>query len=72
MNPHYEFDSAHLDITWQINSVLGKETVLIVTGENLIVELLDRTPAAMLRDAIDQRGGNKQTNRSDGLLFSRQ
>jgi pyrimidine deaminase RibD-like protein len=64
VNPHYEFDSAHLDVTWKIDSVLGKETVLIVTGENLVVELLDRTPAAMLRDAIDQRGGNKPFRRA--------
>jgi pyrimidine deaminase RibD-like protein len=59
VNPHYESDFARLDKHWQIGSVLGRETVLIVTGDNFAVELLDRTVAAMLRDEIDQHGRSK-------------
>ncbi|HXM13049.1 MAG TPA: hypothetical protein VN946_24070 [Terriglobales bacterium] len=70
VNPRYDFDSTRLDVTWKIDSVLGKETVLIVTGENLVVELLDRTPAAMLRDAIDQHGRKDKPFRRAMLLTS--
>ena len=37
---HYDSDFSALDRTWQINSVIGNESILVVTGENVIVELL--------------------------------
>lgn len=40
----------------QPDLIMGSETVFIVTGVRLLAELLDRSTAGILSDAIDRRG----------------
>jgi hypothetical protein len=56
-NPRYYDDVLRLDKTWDRHAIINKETVIVVVGRNIIVELLDRPVAEFLRDHIDQRGG---------------
>jgi len=55
-NPRYYDDVLRLDKTWDRHAILNKETVILVVGTNMVVELLDRPVAEFLRDHIDQRG----------------
>jgi hypothetical protein len=56
-NPRYADDLFKLDRIYDRQSVINKETVIIVVGTNVVAELLDRSSAELLRDHIDQRGG---------------
>lgn len=64
VNPQYDADLRALDKAWRPDFVMSKETLLIIVGENLAVELLDRIAAAILRDAIDERGKGDQFRRA--------
>jgi ribosomal protein S1 len=55
-NPHYQHDLNKLDEIWDFSKVISPETIFIVTGCNVAVELLDRPVAERLRDEIDNRG----------------
>jgi hypothetical protein len=57
-NPRYAEDLFRLDRVYDRRSVINKETVIIVVGTAIVVELLDRPAAELLRDHIDQRGGD--------------
>jgi len=57
-NPKYAADIFKLDRIYDRHSVINKETVIIVVGTNIVTELLDRPSAELLRDHIDQRGGD--------------
>lgn len=57
-NPKYAEDILRLDRTWERASVINRETIIIVVGTNIISELLDRSAAEVLRDQIDERGGD--------------
>ena len=56
-NPRYADDIFRLDRIYDRRSVINKETVIIVVGTNIVAELLDRLAAELLRDHIDQHGG---------------
>ena len=56
-NPRYADDIFKLDRVYDRRSVINKETVIIVVGTAIVAELLDRPAAELLRDHIDQRGG---------------
>jgi hypothetical protein len=56
-NPRYADDIFKLDRIYDRQAVINKETVIIVVGTNIVAELLDRSSAELLRDHIDQRGG---------------
>jgi hypothetical protein len=55
-NPHYQHDLNKLDEIWDFSKVISPETIFIVTGCNMAVDLLDRPVAERLRDEIDKRG----------------
>lgn len=57
-------DLAALDGNWRIDSIVGRETVVIVVGSNPFCELVDRPTAEWLRDEIDRRGGGKKFRRA--------
>jgi hypothetical protein len=56
-NPRYADDIFKLDRIYDRHSVINKETIIIVVGTTIVTELLDRPAAELLRDHIDQRGG---------------
>ena len=55
-NPHYRNDLSAIDGIWDLARVASSETVFILSGCNLVAELLDRPVAEMLRDEIDRLG----------------
>jgi len=55
-NPRYYDDVLRLDKTWDRRAIINKETVIVVVGTNVAVELLDGPVAEFLREHIDQRG----------------
>ena len=57
-NPRYAEDIFRLDRVYDRHSVINKETIIIVVGTAAVAELLDRPAAELLRDHIDQRGGD--------------
>ena len=56
-NPRYADDIFRLDRFYDTRKVINEETVIIVVGTSIVAELLDRQAAELLRDHIDQRGG---------------
>ena len=56
-NPKYDEDILRLDASYNRQSVIGAETIVIVVGTSVISELLDRPVAELIRDAIDRAGG---------------
>ncbi len=63
-NPHYQQDLKILDGVWDMNQVANSETVIILSGCNLVAELLDRPVAEMLRDEIDRLGNPASPKRA--------
>jgi hypothetical protein len=56
VNPQYDSDLAKLDGKWLLPDIISDRTIVIVVGDGVVSELLDRPTAAMLRDEINQRG----------------
>jgi len=63
-NPKYATDLASLDGKWSLNAIMDGTTILIVTGNTVVTELLDRPTAEHLRDAIDERGDKRPFRRA--------
>jgi hypothetical protein len=57
INPRYDSDLLKLDGKWKILDVVNPKTVVIVVGDGIMSELLDRPVAGLLRDEIGRRGG---------------
>jgi hypothetical protein len=56
-NPNYKEDLSALEQKqYDLSAVLNKQTVIIVVGDQVIAELLDRPVAARVRDEIDKIG----------------
>jgi hypothetical protein len=51
-----DYDLKRLDTSWDLARVMNEETIVIVTGCNASVELLDRPVANFVRKEIDRRG----------------
>jgi len=66
-NPRYATDLPQFEHDGEVIR-LTAETIMIVTGANLVCELLDRPVAEWLRDAIDQAGGGARGRR--GMIIS--
>jgi TIR domain len=58
-NPRYADDISRLDRVYDRRAIINKETVMIVVGNRIPPELLDRPVAESLRDEIDRRGGTE-------------
>ena len=58
-NPRYADDLSRLDRIYDRKAVINRETIIIVIGKSIPVELLDRPVAELLRDEIDRRGGKE-------------
>jgi len=56
-NPRYADDIFRLDRFYDERATVNRETVVIVVGTTIVAELLDRPAAELLRDRIDQCGG---------------
>jgi len=54
INPRYDFDLQKLDGSWELHKVINPKTVVIVVGDGLVAELLDRPVAGFLRDEINR------------------
>jgi hypothetical protein len=64
-NPKYENDLSKLHSNkYMSKSILRKDTVIIVIGNRIPAELLDRPIAERLRDQIDERGGGDRFRRA--------
>ncbi len=55
INPRYDFDLLVLDGTFQLAEVINRKTVVVVVGDGIVSELLDRPSAGLLRDEISRR-----------------
>ena len=64
INPQYDSDLRKLDGRWDLSAVLDKSTVVVVVGDSMVAELLDRIAAGILRDVITQRGGQDPFRRA--------
>jgi hypothetical protein len=64
VNPSYDSDMMALDGQWLISAVINRETVLIVTADTVIGELLDRPTAVRIRDEINRKGGSNRFRRA--------
>jgi hypothetical protein len=62
-NPRYADDIFKLDRVYDRRSVISNETIIIVVGSSVVAELLDRPAAELLRDHIDDQGGNNTFRR---------
>jgi hypothetical protein len=73
-NPHYTSDLRLLDGNWDLKTVMNSQTIILVTGVKLAIELLDRPVAERLRDEIDKLGDISLCRRalivSDALWFN--
>ena len=73
-NPHYTSDLRLLDGNWDLTKVMNSQTIILVTGVKLAIELLDRPVAERLRDEIDKLGDISLCRRalivSDALWFN--
>jgi predicted nucleotide-binding protein with TIR-like domain len=56
INPLYDFDLVKLDGSFVLAEVFRSNTVVIVVGDGLVSELLDRPVAGVLRDEINRLG----------------
>jgi TIR domain len=56
-NPRYADDFSRLDRVYDGRAIINMETVMIVVGNRIPAELLDRPVAESLRDVIDGKGG---------------
>jgi hypothetical protein len=56
-NPRYAEDFSRLDRVYDRRAIINPETVMIVVGNGIPPELLDRPVAESLRDVIDRKGG---------------
>jgi hypothetical protein len=64
-NPKFETDLSKLhNNKYMSTSILNKETIIIVIGNSIPAELLDRPVAECLRDQIDERGGGNRFRRA--------
>ena len=54
INPRYDFDLLMLDGKFKLAEVINQKTVVIVVGDGLVPELLDRPVAGLLRDEISR------------------
>jgi hypothetical protein len=64
-NPKFENDLSRLhNNKYMSASIIGKETIIIVIGNRIPAELLDRPIAECLRDRIDERGEGDRFRRS--------
>jgi hypothetical protein len=63
-NPHYIYDLEKLEGDWRIESVINKNSILIIVGTWVMAELLDRPPAEILRSEIDRQGNFKEGKRA--------
>ena len=64
INPQYDSDLRKLDGRWDLSAVLDKPTVVVVVGDSMVAELLDRIAAGILRDVITQSGGQDPFRRA--------
>jgi TIR domain len=56
-NPRYADDFSRLDRVYDRRAIINMETVMIVVGNRIPPELLDRPVAESLRNVIDRKGG---------------
>jgi hypothetical protein len=63
-NPHYIYDLEKLECDWRIESIVNKNSILIIVGTWVMAELLDKPPADFLRSEIDKQGDFKEGKRA--------
>jgi hypothetical protein len=71
INPSYDFDLLTLDSKFQLEDVINRKTIVIVVGDGLVSELLDRPVAGFLRDEISRRSGGDPFKRAVIIGYSR-
>jgi hypothetical protein len=58
-NPRYADDFSRLDGVYDRRAIINLDTVMIVVGNRIPAELLDRPVAESLRNVIDRKGGSE-------------
>jgi len=71
INPRYEADLMKLDGKWELAEVMDEKTVIVVVGDGLVSELLDRPIAGVARDEIDSHSGGNPLRRAVIMSHSR-
>jgi hypothetical protein len=64
INPNYDSDMRIVDGKFEFSDVFNKSTIVIVVGDGVWAELLDRPVAGLLRDEIARRGGGDRFKRA--------
>jgi hypothetical protein len=70
INPRYDSDLLKLDGNWQRPEITNRSSVIIVVGDGLVSELLDRPVAGLLRDEINRQSGGDPFKRAVILGFA--
>jgi len=71
INPRYDFDLLMLEGRFQLSEIINRKTLVIVVGDGLVSELLDRPVAGLLRDEISRRSGGDPFKRAVVLGYVR-
>jgi len=64
INRFYKEDLKNIDNIWKLDKIINKNTILIITGCHIFVELLDKVAAYKLKDAIDSQGNYQDRKRA--------
>jgi hypothetical protein len=64
INPRYDFDLLTIDGKFKLGDIINRRTVVIVVGDGLVSELLDRPVAGLLRDEISRWSGGDPFKRA--------
>lgn len=64
INPRYDFDLLMIDGTFKPADIINRLTIMIVVGDGIVSELLDRQAAGLMRDEISRRSGGDPFKRA--------
>ena len=64
INPRIQADMDRMDGIWKLERIANAQTVIILTGDTVVSELLDRHTCGLLRDEIDRIGKDSPFKRA--------
>lgn len=64
INPNFENDIKNLEGDWNVDNIISKNTILIITGVHFFPEILDRISAYLLQSIINEKGGYQDGKRA--------
>jgi len=64
INRFYKKDLENIDGIWKLDKIINKNTILIITGCHIFIELIDKVAAYKLKDVIDSQGKYQERKRA--------